>query len=526
VAFSLLFWVTRYRNAWHMKNTLHRTSVHHHNRNCFTSTFTRVIGLTIAMGVSSSAIAIKLGQVEFKACEIGMAGQHVIPAECAWLEVPENPADNASKKIKIHLSLLPSTGKSPPTDPVVFLAGGPGQGASESYPQIASGFHEILKKRHVLLYDQRGTGRSNRLRCGSMQSMDDADLDTIDKAARQQLIIEASKACVAELKVDLRYYNTSVAITDIDAIRKAINAEQINIYGISYGSRVAQQYAMNYPKQTRSLILDGVAPNELILGSDHAKALDDALAMQFAYCRANKECAARFGDPAKTLAELRTQYANTQSNVIVANPLTGEFKDAKTAPSVIAAVARLSVYATETASILPLWLDEAYKGRPQTLIAQSQITTASLDKIMADGMSASVICSEDNEFLKPNPEDAARLLGTDMAEVVNAQCQVWPKGPRNANFFEPLKTDIPTLIVSGEFDPVTPARYGEQVIKNLSNAVHLVAPKQGHGNIFRGCIPKLAGEFLTDLKPKAMKTECVKKIRPAPFFLDYVGPSP
>ncbi len=479
-----------------------------------------------ALGIAGSAQAIKLGQVEFKACEIGIAGNHVIPAECAWLDVPENPADAASKKIKIHLSLIASTGKNPPADPVLFLAGGPGQGASESYPQIASGFREILKKRHVLLYDQRGTGRSNRLHCESTEAIDEAQISKLDKAARAELITQASKACVAALKVDLRYYNTSVAITDVEAIRKAINAEQLNLYGISYGSRMAQQYAMNYPKQVRSLILDGVVPNELILGSDHARALDDALAMQFAHCRADKACAARFGDPAKTLAELREQYANTETSVVVANPLTGAFEDSKTAPSAIAAVARLSVYATETASILPLWLDEARKARPQALIAQSMMTMASLSKIMADGMGASVVCSEDAEFLKPNPEDATRLLGTDMAELYNVQCQVWPKGPRNANFFDPLKSDVPTMIVSGEFDPVTPARYGEQVIKNLSNAVHVVAPKQGHGNIFRGCIAKLAGEFMIDLKPKTMQTECVKKIRPAPFFLDYVGPSP
>jgi pimeloyl-ACP methyl ester carboxylesterase len=122
--------------------------------------------------------------------------------------------------------------------------------------------------------------------------------------------------------------------------------------------------------------------------------------------------------------------------------------------------------------------------------------------------------------------DAERLLGNDIGDALLAQCQVWPKGERPKDFFNALKSDIPTLLISGELDPVTPPRYGETVLQGLRNATHVIAPAQGHINLMRGCIPKLAGEFMETLKPKELETKCVKEILPAPFFLEFTGPSP
>jgi pimeloyl-ACP methyl ester carboxylesterase len=476
------------------------------------------------LALSGGACALDVGSVNFKSCEIGAPGGALTKAECAYLGVPENPAEHSGKQIQIHLALIASSAKKPEADPVIFLAGGPGQAASESFANVERGFSEILKHRHVILYDQRGTGLSNALRCDDMDDADSPLLPT--DAERVQSIQKATKACLQSLKADVRFYNTSSAITDLEAIRKALGAKQINLFGISYGTRMAQQYAMNYPSSTRSLIIDGVAPNEMILGADMARDLDDALAAQFAACRADKACFARFGDPAQTLAALRTQLGAEQRTLAIADPLTGKPIEVALAPSAIVLVARFSAYMSEMASMLPLWLDEAKNGRPQALLAQGKMSADGLNKMFSQGMYLSVICSEDAEFLKANASDANRLVGTAMADMMAVQCPLWPKGPRNKNFFTPLKTGLPVLLISGEWDPVTPARYGEQILKNLSNAVHIVAPRQGHGNLLRGCIPKLAGNFLTTLQPKMLDVSCVKKITGAPFFLDYTGPSP
>ncbi|HZW52199.1 MAG TPA: alpha/beta hydrolase, partial [Rudaea sp.] len=109
---------------------------------------------------------------------------------------------------------------------------------------------------------------------------------------------------------------------------------------------------------------------------------------------------------------------------------------------------------------------------------------------------------------------------------VKAGCEVWPHAARPADFHTPLKTDKPVLILEGALDPVTPPRYGEQVVKNLSNARLIVAKGQGHNVIGRGCIPKLVGDFVDKLDPKTMDAKCVDRLGPMPAFVNFNGAAP
>src|SRR5690606_15075898 len=101
------------------------------------------------------------------------------------------------------------------------------------------------------------------------------------------------------------------------------------------------------------------------------------------------------------------------------------------------------------------------------------------------------------------------------------QCSVWPKGPVTPGFNEPLRTDVPVLLMSGELDPVTPPRYADEVAEDLPNARHLVGPGQGHILLGRGCAPRLAAEFVEKLDPAALDADCLDVLGPTPFFLDY-----
>ena len=466
----------------------------------------------------SAAHALQLGQLSFKSCEIGK-GLSLTTAECSYLSVPQNYAEPAGRELKLHVALIASSARKPHADPAVYLAGGPGQSASESFGQIANGFREILKTRHVLLIDQRGTGLSHALKC---TMPDEAMLVTPDEPTVRAMV----RDCLSKQDVDPRFFTTTDATKDLESLRVAIGAPQLNLVGFSYGTRVAQQFAMHYPKSTRSLILDGVAPNQLILGSEHAQALDEALTQQFSRCAADKTCFARFGDPAKTLTELVTELTANPREIEIDDPLTGKASTLPLGIGALQGMARFYAYASETSALLPLLMDEAKHGRPQAMLAQSEMAGKNIGDAMSHGMQLSVMCSEDNEFLKPDPSNQTRLLGNEMQEMLHVQCQEWPKGARPKDFFEPLTGDVPTLLISGEFDPVTPARYGDVVLKGLSNARHIVVPAQGHINLSRGCIPKMAGEFLADLAPKKLDTDCVKKILPAPFFLEFTGPAP
>ena len=199
----------------------------------------------------------KLGSLVFEPCTLANPQiNKSIAAQCTTLQVAENPDAPDGRKIDLKIAWVQTeTPAATEPDPVFMLAGGPGQSAIQTFPQVEMAFADVLKNRHVILLDQRGTGGSNLLACPQ------------DEAATQDASPEAMRhmahSCATALsqKADLRYYTTTNAVRDLDAVRQAIGAEKINLMGISYGTRVAQQYALRYPQHTRSLVLDSVVPN-------------------------------------------------------------------------------------------------------------------------------------------------------------------------------------------------------------------------------------------------------------------------
>ena len=241
-----------------------------------------------------------LGRIAFKPCSLRSPfSKDALEAQCATYSVAEDRGKPDGRKIALNVAWLPPSSESDVApDPVFFLAGGPGQSAVETYPGLDPVFEEVRKHRHVILVDQRGTGKSNLLSC---ELDDDASAEPSPEAAAA----EAAK-CAAALskKADLRHYTTTDAVADLDDVRKAIGAAQLNLVGVSYGTRVAQQYAMRHPQATRSIVLDSVVPNALGLGNIFARNLDDALALQFALCSKAPACKGKLGDPRAELDAL------------------------------------------------------------------------------------------------------------------------------------------------------------------------------------------------------------------------------
>jgi pimeloyl-ACP methyl ester carboxylesterase len=186
----------------------------------------------------------------------------------------------------------------------------------------------------------------------------------------------------------------------------------------------------------------------------------------------------------------------------------------------------LFAYTPETAALLPLSIAQALQGNYTPLAGQSQLLTGDLADLSESGMQISVICSEDADLLTPRPQDADTLLGNTLIDVIRAQCAIWPHGTRPADFHAPLHTDKPVLVLEGELDPVTPPRYGEQVMRGFTNAKLIVAKGQGHNVIGRGCMPKIVGEFVEKLEPKQLDIKCIDALGPTPAFVDFNGAAP
>ncbi|MEO7477753.1 MAG: alpha/beta fold hydrolase [Lysobacteraceae bacterium] len=468
----------------------------------------------------------KLGSLGFTPCTLApKLATSTVAAQCTQFMVPEDYAHPSGRKIALAIAWVPARSGDAP-DPVFMLAGGPGQSALDSYPGIAPAFEETLKKRNVILVDQRGTGASNPLACknseGDKSSVDEQSSD--DPAVVQRF----TERCRDSLstKADLRFYSTTEAIQDLDAVRKAIGAAQINLVGISYGTRVAQQYARRYPKNTRTVVLDSVVPNELVLGNEFARNLDDALVLTFEQCTKTPHCIERMGDPRVNLAALLAQLKANPVAVSYRDPTTGEEKQDTLTRGHVAMVARMYAYLPIAAATLPLTLSEASKGRYAPLMAQAKLIAGDLGESMAAGMQLSVICTEDADGLKADPAYANGVLGNEMVDALKAQCAVWPHGQRPPDFHAPLKSDLPILVLEGEFDPVTPPRYGEQVVKNLSHGRLLVLRGQGHNEIPVGCMPKLMAHFIDTTDAKSLDAHCLDKLTPPPPFTSFSGWDP
>lgn len=475
------------------------------------------VALAAALPLASpSAEARRLGTLDFTPCSLSAPGApSAVEAQCTTFEVPENRAEPDGRKIALSIAWVPATREAEP-DPIFMLAGGPGQGAKASYPVVAGAFGEVNRSRDVILVDQRGTGDSNPLACLDAEG-NNAFGDADDESAEGARAF--AERCLAELskKADVRFYTTTDAIADLEAVRIAIGAQKINLYGGSYGTRVAQQFAAAYPQSTRAVVIDSVVPNDLVLGSEHAKNLETTLKAQFARCSADKACAAGLPDPKAALLQVRDALsASGLAPVRYRDPTTGESREEVPTPGHLGILLRMYAYSPVTAVLLPVVLKQALEGDYAPLLAQASFIGGSLGDQIMHGMQLSVSCSEDADELKADPADAGSVIGSEFVAFTKAQCSAWPRGQRRDNFRAPLTGNVPVLAISGEFDPVTPPRYGDAAIAQLSNGRHLVLKGQGHTPIGSGCMPTLFAQFIETADAKALNASCLDRLAPLP----------
>jgi pimeloyl-ACP methyl ester carboxylesterase len=480
--------------------------------------------LLLAAGAVAPATARTLGSLEFEPCGLKSPGLPVnIDAQCTSLKVPEDAANPQGRQIELAIAWVPSRADEALPDPVFMLAGGPGQAAREAYPGAAAAFRDLRARRHVILVDQRGTGGSHRLACTPTEA--EMQPGAMESPDAMRNFAARCRDTLAE-KADLRFYTTSEAVADLDRVRAAIGAEQVNLVGISYGTRVGLEYLRRFPQRTRTLVIDGVVPPELFLGNDHAKNLEAALATNFARCAKDEVCSERFGSPATTLRELYAQVREAPVQVTSRDPVTGVESTQSFGPNELTTVVRLFSYSPGMAAMLPLGLAEAAAGRFDTLLAQSRMVGEVLGETIALGMHFSVSCAEDADGLVVDPADADTALGNMLTEGIKGACAEWPRGAMPADFHAPVKSDVPVLLLSGELDPVTPPRYGEQVLAHLPNGRHLVARGTGHNAMPAGCMPKLVSLFVQDANAKDLDATCLERLVDTPPFGGFYGWEP
>jgi pimeloyl-ACP methyl ester carboxylesterase len=416
--------------------------------------------------------------------------------ECGVIHVPEDRTRPDGRRIAIHFARIPTAARPAAADPLLVLAGGPGQAAMDYGPLLASAFREARKRRDVLLIDQRGTGRSSPLRCPlPLEAIGRGDTAAVQAGLR---------ACARSLAADPRHYHTEAALADFEDVRRALGYRQVSLWGGSYGTRTALMYARRYPDSVRSMVLDSVAPvgTRILLSSTHSQAALDRL---LADCAAERHCARAFPGLARDLS------------AVLAMPSVGIH-----AGEAVPQLLRGALYTSHHASVLPYAIHAAAAGRPQALLNLYDATAGWSVDGMALGQTLSALCTEETPFLDTAAmkADAARsVFGDAYARSWREWCAAWPAAAPDADLARPVVSSIPALLLAGGLDPVTAPDNARTAARTLRRSRVLVAAQAGHIVSPAGCAPRLIAAFFEHAEPGAVDGACLAAIRRPPFVL-------
>ncbi|MGE3888569.1 MAG: alpha/beta hydrolase [Vicinamibacterales bacterium] len=443
-------------------------------------------------------------------------------AYCGTLTVFENRDTRQGRTIDLKIVVLPALGNDAAPDPLFFLAGGPGQGAAKMARQVRDLFGRIQARRDIVLVDQRGTGDSNGLECRS----DDDSLASIYESDEAGL--ERLKTCLAGYDADTRFYTTPIAMDDLDDVRAFLGYEMINIYGGSYGTRAALVYLRQHEARVRAVVLDGVAPTDMRLPLYFARDAQRALDRLLADCAADAPCAARYPNLAERVRALFARLEATPPTMRLTHPRTGVAEVVQVKAELVANMVAGALYSPLLSSLVPELLARAEADDFQGMLATAT-TGEGAGENMSAGMQLSVICAEDAPLVTEADiarESAGSVFARHLLASRLKACEFWPKGAVPASYYDPVQSNVPVLVLSGDLDPVTPPSWGEAVAAHLPNARHITAPATGHGVVGTGCGLRLIAAFVDKGTTDAVDTSCLASMKRPPFVLGPAGPDP
>ncbi|MDM4768464.1 alpha/beta hydrolase [Pelomonas sp. SE-A7] len=443
-----------------------------------------------------------------------------LPSElqCGTVKRPLDPAKPDGVQIDVHFVVLPALARNKLPDPVLFLAGGPGQSSINVASGVLSRLGRLNNRRDLVFVDQRGTGKSAPLECPDPGRRPLAELSD---PARQLKELEQCREQLQKLPYgDLRFFTTTIAMQDVDAVRQALGTDRWNVIGGSYGTRAALELQRQFPQTIRRLLIDGLAPPDMILPasfSTDTQAASDAL---FEACEKEAACH-------KAFPKLREQWAELLKSVprmvTAANPVTGRPERFELARRTLLSAMRGPLYSPAQASALPAAIAAAAEGRFEGLIGLSAGGTPRKGMGLATGMHFSVVCAEDVPRLAARTDKPGADYADSDAQFYLSGCKNWPRGEVPEAFYSIPKAQAPVLLMSGAIDPVTPPRHGERVAKALGDkALHLVVPATGHGVMGLACMRDVVFRFIDakqDAEALKVDTSCAAKMPRPTFFL-------
>jgi len=443
------------------------------------------------------------------------------PARCGTFEVFEDRAAAQGRKIGIKVAVIAARRRSTEPDPIVVLAGGPGQGAIALAPQVVPLFARLAEARDIVLVDQRGTGGSNPLACEGEEG--EAFQSVFEDAMPEKLV----RDCLERLDGDPRHYATPTAMADLDEVLGALGYAKVNLWGGSYGTRAALEFLRRFPGRVRTATLDGVAPAGMKLPLSFVGDGEAAFEKLLTGCEGETACRRAYPQLRAQVKALRERLGAQPARAEIADPLTGEGIDVKVTQNVLLSGLFRPLYSPELSSLLPFAIDRAAVGNFTALLAPNLEFSGELAENLAVGMHLAVVCSEDVPQI--GAADLAKatraFFGRALVDDFLRACAIWPRATLPADYALPVKSDVPVLILSGGIDPATPPRHGELVAATLPNSRHFIAPNLSHGVSSHGCAPRLIEKFVKAGSTAGLDGDCLARL-PRPLFLLPAGSRP
>jgi pimeloyl-ACP methyl ester carboxylesterase len=437
---------------------------------------------------------------------------------CGTFVVPEDRAHPKGRQLPLKVIIVPARDPHP-REPVVFLSGGPGEAATNG---AAFWVDAPFRRDHdIVLMDQRGTGEGGALDCPADDAGDlQADIEPLFHD------VGAYAACAVRLsaRADLRLYTTPVAMRDLDDLRQALGWRQIDLLGASYGTRAALVYIHMFGAHVRAAALSGVSALENRAPLHHSAAAQQALERVIAQCAADPACHEAFPDPMGDVRAVMQDLTVRPVRVTATDPASHAPGQLTLTAAGFADGLRVMLYSEKGGRAVPRLLSQARKGDYAPFAAAAVSSGYSFRHGLPMGLLLSVSCPEDVARIRP--EDVVRetrgsVFGDGRVRAQMAACASWPQGPLPADYAAPFVSKVPTLLLSGALDPVTPSYWAELTRRRLPVSRHVILP--GAHVPIDACVQALLLQMFETADPAALDTNCVGKITLPPF--DVRGPA-
>ena len=461
--------------------------------------------------------------IRLEPCEVaGTSPNAKDKALCATHPVFEDRLAGSGRKINLKIVVYPALEANKSPDPFLYIPGGPGAAATQDAPYIVQANPQIRRTRDMVFVDQRGTGGSHHLDC---VFYDPADLQSY---LYYYFPLDEVKKCREELEkiADLKLYTTEHAVADLDEVRQGLGYAKINLLGGSYGTRAVLAYLKRFGQNVRSAVLHGVSPTTHFMPGPYPQDTQRALNGIIDECLADERCRTAFPNLRAEVKTVLEQLLQSPAEAEVRNRQTGQKVKVKLSRDLVGEAVRYMLYQPSAALRVPLFIHLAAAGNYNSLAEAAVFYRHNIVRTGGNGMYLTITCAEDLPWIDV---DESRRNGTDTflgnyrLEQQLEACALWVRAEIPKDYAEPTRAEVPVLILTGQWDPVTPPAHGEMAAKYLPNSLHLVIPQGGHGwNGMEGidCLQKITADFYQRGTTAGLDTACVKNMRRKDFLLE------